>query len=156
MPEPQLPDSIVAPGETASPSSLGKLSLSSGDRKITDWDAALKILLAGIWTKLDSAQKWMAAIPTSAFYKKKSVLLLPLVPNSALMRARCHCTEAAFRPPLNANKLQVDRCSSEYVQTQNCWWQRCLQVKTRRSWVSSGTSMAAENVCLNFLLCPLI
>lgn len=69
--EPQLPDNILAPQEAASQSSLGKFRLWSGDRNIPVWDTVLQILLAGNWTKLDVSQKWMAAIPTSIFYKEK-------------------------------------------------------------------------------------
>lgn len=69
--EPQLPDNILAPQEAASQSSLGKFRFWSGDRKIPVWDTILQILFAGNWTKLDISQKWMAAIPTSTFYKGK-------------------------------------------------------------------------------------
>lgn len=80
--EPQLSDNVIAPWEAAPLSSLGKLSLLPGDRKITVWDTILKILLVGIWTKLDLAQKWV-----SALYKVKTFPLLLLIPNSALMGA---------------------------------------------------------------------
>lgn len=58
-----------------------------------------------------------------------------------------------YRSGLNGSKLQVDRCSSAYEQMQTRRCQRSLQVKIWRLAGSSGTSMAAEHICLNFLRC---
>lgn len=121
--EPQLSDNVIAPWEAAPLSSLGKLSLLPGDRKITVWDTILKILLVGIWTKLDLAQKrqpctkWKLSCSCCSYQTQPS------------WEPQCHCTKAGLSVSLKVSKLQVDGHSPEYVQMHNCSCQRSLYIE---------------------------